>query len=176
LDPYVKMYPAVSSKEINLREEMTGFMSGAYDEIGKGRTGLIRIMRKDSDGNLVRCPCRDNISDEQDRDFYCRFCLGMGYFWDEYEMLYHKNEESLNSDGFLFYLKYEKEISDKDYIVEIKLDVEGNPAAPIERKKLYNIIKSKEMRSDRGRREFWQLRALEELKWSTHYGVKHRQY
>ena len=64
----------------------------------------------------------------------------------------------------------------KDYIVEIKLDREGSPAAPVKREKLYNIIKSKEMRSDRGRREFWQIRALEERKWSVYYGIKHRQY
>ena len=38
-------------------------------------------------------------------------------------MLYYKNEDSFMGDkGFFFYIQYDKDITTKDYIVELELD------------------------------------------------------
>ena len=65
----------VSGKELDLRKEMYRLLHGASDEVAKGRYGLLRMMRRDSDGNLIRCDCRNRNTDEPDRDYYCRYCV-----------------------------------------------------------------------------------------------------
>ena len=176
--PYNSFYGIRNAEsEIDLRDELDRTLNGAIDEIRKGHQGLIRTMRKDSDGNFVRCPCRSKVTDEPDKDYYCRFCMGHGYLWDETKIVYYKNEDSfLVEKGVLFYLQYDKEISSEDYIVEIELDNEGEPIMPVTRSRVYSIEKAQQYRSDRGRIEFWQVRAKYERKWSVWYGVKNRQH
>lgn len=174
---YNKMYGSnTSGLEINLRSEIYNTLHGSIDEIKKGRVGLIRIMNRDSDGNPVRCACRDKQTDESSKDSFCRYCNGAGYYWTEYPILYYKNEESyLEKEGFLFYLEYNNNISDLDYLVTVKLDKSGEPIIPAVRDTIYNIRHAQEERSDNGKLEFWTIRAKEERKWSTYYGVKNRQ-
>lgn len=163
--------------EIDMRQEIYNTLHGAADEIKKGRVGLIRIMRRNSNNEPLRCPCRDKQTDDPSRDSYCAHCLGMGYYWDEYPILYYKNEDSYKeNEGFLFYLEYNKDISDIDYIVTIKLDKSGEPIIPAIRDKVYKINLAQEYRCDNGKLEFWQIRAKEERKWSVYYGVKNRMY
>lgn len=177
-NPFKSLYGQSSSNlELDLRNELSRTLNGASDEIRKGRIGLVRRMRRDDSGGTVRCPCRDQQTDEPSRDSYCRYCLGMGFLWDEYEMLYYKNEDSFqDGKGFSFYLQYDKYVSDIDYLVEIEVDKEGEPVFPVERKAIFNISEAHPYKADRGRLEFWQILALEERKWSVHYGVKNRQY
>lgn len=171
------MYPSTGNREIDLRVELQRTFFGASDEVRKAKKGILRKMRRDSDGEHVRCPCRDKCTDEPDKDFYCRYCLGMGFLWDEREIVYYKNEDSFNKqEGFLFYLQYDEELSTEDYIIEINLDKEGEPVMPVERQTFFDIVRAQAYRSDRGRIEFWQVRAKEERKWSVWYGVKNRQY
>ena len=165
-----------SSLEIDLRQEIYNTLHGSIDEIKKGRIGLIRIMNRDSNGDPISCPCRDKQTDDSSRDSYCRHCLGMGYIWTEYPILYYKNEDSYKEkEGFLFYLEYNSNISDIDYLITVKLDKSGEPIIPAERDKVFKINFASEERSDNGRIEFWQIRALEERKWSIYYEVKNRQ-
>jgi hypothetical protein len=173
---YGNMYGVSNPIELDLREEFDSFLNGALDEIDKGQIGMLRKMRRDEDGIPVRCPCRDRQTDEPNRDSYCRFCLGMGFLWDETKIVYYKNEDSFKDGiGFLFYFKYDKDITNIDYVVTLKRNKNGELSSPTERDVLFNINESKTYRSDNGRLEFWQVRALEERKWSTYYGVKNRQ-
>lgn len=177
--PYSSMYGTSNSQglELNLRNEFNRTLIGAVDEIEKARIGLLRRMRRDSDGLPIRCPCRDKQTDESDRDSYCRVCHSMGFLWDEYKMLYYKNESSfVDGTGFLFYLQYDKDIDTYDYLVEVNVDRNGELTSPIERKAIFNISNARSFKADNGRIEYWQVTALEERKWSVHYGVKNRQY
>lgn len=62
-------------KELDLREEVNRLLYGASDEIAKGRDGLLRQMKRNNAGKLIRCSCRDTVTDEPDRDYYCRTCV-----------------------------------------------------------------------------------------------------
>ena len=72
-DPYASA-PTLG-KELDLRTELHKTLYGATDEVAKGKIGLLRIMRKDSEGDLIRCPCRNKLTDEPDRDKFCRYCV-----------------------------------------------------------------------------------------------------
>lgn len=171
-----------SRKEIDLRDELNRTLYGASDEIAKGRIGLLRQMRRDSSGNLVQCPCRSDITTEPDRDHFCRYCHSHGYYWDEYRIVYFKNDETFKrSSGNIeeyksnmFYFEYYGNIYNEDFIVEVKVDKEGIPEVPIKRLKVYDIISADELRAENGRTEFWQVRAEENREWSVWYGVKPR--
>ena len=176
-NPYTSLYPTESSgKELNLRTEMYRTLFGAVDEVAKGREGLLRRMRRDTNGDLVRCPCRDNVSDEPDKDYYCRYCLGMGYFWDEVKIVYYRNDDSFRKEGDDFFLQYSVDITPEDYIVTVKLDDDGSPSTPVTRDKMFKILSADPFRADNGRIEFWRVRAIEERKWSVWYGIKNRQH
>jgi len=166
-----------SGLELDLRAEMDDLLFGSYGEVAKGKVGLLRKMRIDSNGEHIRCPCRNKVTDEPSRDQYCRYCHGHGYFWDETQIVYYKNNDSFVKDGEgLFYLQYDLEITERDYIIELKLDSEGRPIEEIERESVYEIESADKFRADNGRIEFWQISAKYNREWSVHYGVKNRQY
>lgn len=185
VNPYTNFYPTSisSGKELDLRQEIYRLLHGAVDEQAKGRYGLFRKMRRDSDGYPVRCECRSSITDEPDLDYYCKHCLGMGFYWDELPVLYYRDETSfskrLGNDkeyvGDHFFLEYGNIITDNDYIITVKLDVDGIPTIPVTRNLFFKIIGATCFRSDNGRIEFWRIRAIEERKWSVYYGVQKRQ-
>lgn len=183
--PYSNLYPTTSSgKELDLRKEIRRLLYGAVDEEAKGRWSLLRRMRRDSSGNRIRCACRSNITDEQDRDYYCRFCVGHGFYWDEVPILQYRDRTSfrkINEDNreFVydkFFVEYDTIINDEDYIVTVKLDINGMPQSPVTREKYFRIVSAVPFRSDNGRIEFWEVRAKEEFQWSIHYGVPIRQH
>lgn len=180
--PY-NLYPSIDSgKELDLRVELYRLLYGASDEIAKGRLGLLRRMRRDSEGNRITCPCRDRDSNEPDKDYYCKYCLGMGYFWDEVKIVYYRDDgsflkekgENKDFEGDMFYFEYNVIVSSDDYIVTVKLDTEGKVQIPVERDKYFRILSDDAFRSDTGRIEFFAIRAKEERKWSSWYGVKLR--
>ena len=182
--PYSLYRGATNRKELDLRVELHRLLYGAADEVAKGKVGLLRRMRKDSNGELERCPCRTRLTEEPSRDFFCRYCHGHGYFWDEYKIVYYRNDDSFSkregniqefeSDHFFF--EYNVDIDPTDFIVEVSLDKEGRPLQPVVREKVFNIMSADTFRADTGRVEFWQIRAKEEPEWSVWYGVKNRQY
>jgi hypothetical protein len=184
-NPYTSPYPtSATRKELDLRDEMERLLYGASDEIAKGREGLLRRMRRDNNGFLKQCPCRGRDNNEPDRDFYCPYCIGMGYFWDEVKIVYYRNDDSFRKiegknrefEGDVFYFEYDTVITPDDYIITVKLDLDGDPITPVERDVYFKILSVDPFRSDTGRVEFLAVRAKEERKWSTHYGVKNRQY
>jgi len=155
--------------EINLRKVMYDLLYGTSQEIAKGREGLLRRMRRDSNNDPIKCSCRDKISDEPDKDYYCRYCLGMGFFWDEVKIVYYR-------DGEKFYIEYGTELTEEDYVVTLKLDASGSPSVPITRDKYFKIMDATPYRSDQGRTEYWEAVTKEEREWSIWYGVKNRQH
>jgi hypothetical protein len=178
------MYPTNSSgKELDLRVEMHRLLYGAVDEEAKGRIGLLRKIRLDANGDKERCPCRDSVTDESDSDYYCRFCLGVGYFWDESKIVYYRNDDSFRKregknqeyEGDDFFIGYNRVITPSDFIVVVQLDSEGSVVIPAVRESIFKIISADPFRSDNGRIEFWKVRATEVRKWSVWYGVKSRQ-
>ena len=184
-NPYTNLYPTNSSGiEIDLRTEINRILYGATDETAKGVKGLLRRMRKDSNGDLIRCPCRDDITDEPDKDYYCRYCLSMGYYWDEVTIVYYRNDDSFRKregkneefEGDDLFLEHDVVITPEDYIVTVLLDDNGDPSIPVTRDKMFKILSADPFRSDNGRIEFWRVRAVEERKWSVWYGIKNRQH
>jgi hypothetical protein len=185
ISPYLNIYPTEGTgKELDLRVELARTLYGAPDEVPKGRVGLLRKMRSNSNGDLVRCPCRDKITDEPDKDFYCRSCSGMGFLWDERKIVYYRDDSSFRKredkleefEGDNFYLEYNVNVSTSDYIVVVKLLEDGTPQVPVVREKLFKIISADSFRADNGRIEFWRIRATEERNWSIWYGNKNRQH
>lgn len=171
-NPYNSLYP-VQAKELNLREEFTKTLFGATDELKKGITGLLRKMRRDSNDDLIRCTCRNFITDESDKDYHCRFCFGHGFYWDEIPITFFYNKKNDVDD--IFYLEYNVDVTDRDYIVKVRLDTKGNVIIPIRREKFFKVLEVDKERADFGKIEFIPVKTIEERQWSTWYGVKNRQ-
>jgi hypothetical protein len=169
VDPYKNHS---SRKELDLRKELDKTFFGASDEIAKSRTGLLRIARRDSTNHPLRCKCRDYITDEPDKDFYCPECLGMGFYWDEVKVSYFERGDKED----IFYLENDINIFSTDYIITIKLDVDGNIIQPVARDRFYKILNVIKFRSDNGRIEYVKLETQYEALWSVYYGVKVREY
>ena len=176
VDPYKSLYRS-SRKEIDLRQELKEIFFGSEVEIEKGRKGLLRKMRRDSDGNLINCVCRDKITKDPDRDYHCRFCKGWGYYWDEYEVTYFRNDASYSKASGqnneyakdYFYLQHTVDITSDDYLIILNNDTEGDIVVPTERFKYFKIFSADAFRSDYGRIEYWRIRAHEERRWSVWY-------
>ena len=180
-----RLYPTSSrGKELDLRDELKRLLYGASDEVAKGRIGLLRRVKRDSSGHPIRCSCRDTVTDEPDKDYYCRYCWGVGYFWDEVKIVYYRNDDSFRKregknqeyEGDDFFIEYNVDITTEDAIVTVKLDDDGNPISPVTRDKTFKILSADPFRADNGRIEFWRVRAVEGRKWSIWYGVKNRQH
>lgn len=166
---------ASSKAEIDLRDEMRRLLHGATDEIAKGRIGMLRRIRRDENDVQIKCPCRDIITDEPDKDQYCRTCLGSGFLWDERKIIYFKDDDSeRRQQETFFYLEYFIVPRDDDYIIELVRDLEGNVVSPPKRDKLFKIKKAEPFISDTGRVEYWRCRTTYERPWSVWYDVPYR--
>ena len=76
--------------EPNMREELIHTLEGFFPEIPKARTGVLRKMRRDSNNNLTPCDCVNPDTHEPDKDTFCPYCWGEGYYWDEEFIEYYK--------------------------------------------------------------------------------------
>jgi len=160
-----------SGKELDLRAEFHRTLYAAADAAAKGRTGLFRRMRRGSDGYPIRCTCRDEVTDEPSRDYYCSDCLGHGYLFDETWIVYNRNDDAPRRWGYyLFYVEYSVEPTSKDFIIEVERDVDGNPVVPTVREHYYRIDEAEDFRADDGRVEYWRLKASLVDRWSLWYG------
>jgi hypothetical protein len=156
------------NSEIDLRAEFDELIFGGGGSMPHGRPFLIRRMRKDSDSNLIKCACVD--ANTRDADFSCPYCMGEGYYWDETWITGYATYSGADSglanrarfltpgivraDTKIFYLRYDTIISYYDKIIEIRLDVEGEPVVPYVREAIYKPQTINVYRSDRGRAEY----------------------
>ena len=161
-----------STSEISLRDELNDILHGTKGSVPKGQTFLLRRMRRDSSNNLISCHCVDVLTLEGDQDYFCGECLGESRLWDEEVVIGYKasisssknsrgEELSKESPGLLslpaytFYFEYLTDLTLEDRIILIKLDLEGNPIVPYDRISKFEISLVEDIRSDRGRVEYW---------------------
>lgn len=139
-------------------------------------------MRRDSNNNLLKCACVDQITKEQDIDVFCPLCWGEGNYFDEVfisvyrsqpmSILPQANSKTSTAPGIqkdediVFYTTYEEDITGEDIIIELFLDKEGGVIKPYKRKKRYKIGNVIDYRLDKSKLEFWQISCVEnKLKW-----------
>jgi len=172
-----------SGGEIDLRQEFYEFLYGSPTEVAKGRPAILRRMRRDSDGNLVRCPCVDELTGEPDKDTFCPYCWGEGSLFDEewitvYKMLVSTHEGMVrknqphepgvsNIPFVFFYCEYFISPTRQDRIIEVSLDTSGRVVTPIVREAIYTIATPEAFRSDNGRVEYWRCAATLDFVKST---------
>jgi hypothetical protein len=174
----VKFYQNLSyQKEIDLRYELRETFFGNSQEISKARQGILRKMRRDDKDKLISCPCRDKLTNEPDIDYHCRICKGFGWFWDDVLIHYFRNDMSYSRESGqnkehpkdFFYLQHTVDITNEDYIIVVKSDIDGNMILPIKNELYFKIMRADAFRSDNGRIEYWRIRASEERGWSVWY-------
>lgn len=162
--------------EPNMRQEMINTLDGKYPEVSKKQPAVLRKLRKP----LQRCACVDPNTHEPDKDTFCPFCMGEGYYWDEiaidvYRVIIKSDvgnalKEHLLAPGLLnepvviFYTRSSVDIADDDKIVELVLDPEGQAVQPLQRKKLHRIGTLIDLRSDHGKLEYWKLDCYSEYR------------
>ena len=171
-------YSAVTGSEIDLRQEMINTLDGAFPEVAKSLTGLLRAMNKDDDGDLIECSCVDKITHEPDKDFLCPISLNERYLWTESYITFYKvpaGENLLldkrippglsNITQAIFYMRYSVSIEKHDKIIEIELNLDGTKVTPVKRTHIWRIHDLLFFRSDNGRVEFIKaICALEDVK------------
>ncbi len=158
--------------EVDIRVEMDNFLFGAFPEIAKSQYGIIRRMKTDDQGNLLKCPCTDQITNEADKDYFCPVCFGEKFFWTESLAQFYR--VSLSGDGHgngtifdktqgfgltniavhIFYFRFDTVINKQDKIVDISLDNEGGIIYPIKRQVIWRINDIIRFRGSRGRIEY----------------------
>jgi hypothetical protein len=171
-------YGAGARTEISLRDELINTLDGAGPEISKAQLGILRKMRRDTLGNLIPCVCVNSVTHEPERDHYCPFCLSEGNYWDEtYVEFYRWEPESdvakglreqfappgtLNVPIKIFYIKYSRDLTLQDRVIELMLDEEGEIATPRRRRAIYRMGTLYDARSDNGRIEYWKVVGFED--------------
>jgi len=176
--------------EPDMREEFFNTMDGAFPEIAKKQNLVLRKMRSDNSGSLIKCSCVDILTGEPDKDTWCFSCAGEGYLWDEsvhdgYHVVLGSNigqasREVLISPGntnvaqVSFYFRYNFPLNVfpaacsvphhqfPDKIVEVALDADGSISEPYQRLKIYSIGNAIDFRSDIGKLEYYRLDCYEE--------------
>lgn len=165
-----------SKGELDLRSEFDEFVFGTNGQIPHKKKILIRKFRLNANGDKVSCTCLDPVNLEAAPE--CQYCLGEGYFWDEswsdcYSQFLGADSGQGNRkrnlapgiirvDYKIFYLRYDSAFSYSDKIVELKLDIEGNPIVPYIRQAIYSPQTIVENRSDNGRLEYYSIYCREQ--------------
>lgn len=181
----LSLYPSGRGREVDLRDELANTLYGGQGEVAKGQTGLLRRMRTDSDGNLIDCDCKDEVTHEPDMDYPCENCRSAGWLWDEEWLTYYKVLASgryflslaerhveagvLHAPPVLFYVEYDVEPTRYDQVIELQRDTDGVLTRPYTRTKIYNIETAEPLRSDNGRTEYWRLGCSEWMVTSKSY-------
>lgn len=159
--------------EADMRQEFINTLDGAFPEVAKAQTGLIRKMRRDSNDRLIPCSCVNSITREPDKDRFCGICFGEGWLWDESLIEFYRTLEDsdidnatkdklrppglINNPLVVFYTKYDADITLDDKIVQINLGIDGSVPDTIRRKVIYRLESVWDYRSDGGRLEYYKL-------------------
>lgn len=166
------------SSEIDLRAQFDDLVFGGPTSIAHGRKLILRKMRRNEDNKLIKCVCRDKLTDEPDTEDSCPYCLGEGYYWDEDFIVGYATyvgadggqtnrvrgigAGTVRADARIFYFRYDTDISYRDKVVELKLDTEGEPVVPYTRESIYKPQTIIRYRSDNGRVEYIAIYCKEE--------------
>ena len=162
---------STTGSEPDMRQEIINTLDGSSPEVAKSQPGLLRDMRRDSDGNLTACPCVDSITGEPDKDRFCPICFGEGWMWDEEALTFYKIYEGsdtmnvqkdkltkpglINQPFVIFYVRYSADITKEDKIIELVLDDDGSSSTPMQRRRVFRIAQLWEYRADNGKLEYF---------------------
>jgi hypothetical protein len=184
------LYGVGSRNNINLRNEFKYLIDGTACEPQRGHWVLLRRM-----DTRQRCSCWNEVGegdlqftvdrrkyDEPDKD--CEVCGGSGWIYAE-ELHKVRRRITTPSPGqgglenqsdfallhipyIVYYFKHYVNPSDKDKIIEIENDADGNPVRPFVRGSIYNITMAEPFRELNGRIEYWRCAAKkEELRYGS---------
>jgi len=153
--------------------KLAKMFDGTHPEVAKKQSGMLRRMRRDTNGNKILCPCVDFVTKEPDKDRFCPVCYGEGFYWDEEALdIYRVVEDSdvdnalrdqLKEPGLLnialvvFYIRYNSNITRDDKIVQLVLDTEGDAVEPEQRRDIWRINIAWDLRCDNGKLEYWKV-------------------
>lgn len=148
---------------VNLKVEMDSFIFGSEFEAPKGRPVIYRRMKKDANGDLIRCDCVTLRTDEPDKDTYCPNCLGSKYYWEEtFIKSYWMPEGDQVGGNMIFFFDSTIAPSSIDELITVELDGVGGIASPVTRVKLYNVLSAYGYREDNGLLAYWEVKASPE--------------
>jgi hypothetical protein len=163
---------AKGRKEISMRDELEATFDGTALEISKKQPCLIRRMRLDSAGKKIPCVCVDPTTKEAEKDRLCPICLAEGFIWDEidadmYKVLLNPREVLQpsglsNTPTVIFYMRYSTDVLRHDKVIELVLDIEGNPVQPRQRRNVFRIQHIEIFRLDDARVEYLKLFTFKE--------------
>lgn len=171
------LYPT-SRTEPDMRKELEATFDGVFPEIAKAQKIALRIFRKDDQGKRIPCQCTDPVTHEPDKDTFCPYCFGEGFYWDEiltdtYKVVIRSSvglstKDELLSPGTMnipivsFYFRYNIPINHDgdttpDKVIELATDSEGKLVRPYRRERVYRVGTAIDFRSDHGKLEYWKL-------------------
>jgi len=157
-----------SLEEISLQDELIDFINGKDFGKEKKRVFILRQLRRDNNGDLIPCVCKDELANEGLQD--CHYCEGIGYYWDEkiitgflYDPTKRKintvleiNKEAGRKDRYeiRFMTDFNVYIHQYDRLFEPDLTVDGFVKIPIKYVNKYIILENIYKRMDYGRLEY----------------------
>jgi len=151
------------------------FRKEEYKAKGKGQPLILRKIRRDEDGERIKCSCNDAVTHEGDGDAHCTYCDGVGYIWDELWFLGYVTHSAsfvgtsmtlremmmpgfVQTDEPFLYTFYYVTVQKGDWVIQPALDSEGKVLQPIQAKHRNIVISQFPMRMDGARIEYWKYK------------------
>lgn len=163
--------------EIDLRKGFDDLVFGIEGKIPHGHWVILRNVRYDENHEPTECVCLRN-KQTIESDILCSYCSGEGYLWDEqwiYCYSMHSGSDSglarkyissgageIKTDYVVFFLRYDTIIREKDKIIEVLLDTEGEIIQPFVRTNYFEPSTIIDFRADNGRIEYIMVFCKEE--------------
>ena len=146
-----------------------------YKAKGKGQPLILRKIRRDENGDRIKCSCNDAVTHEGDGDANCAYCDGVGYIWDEQWFLGYVTHSAsfvgtsmtlreIVMPGFVqmdepyLYTFYFVTVQKGDWVVQPALDEEGRVIQPLQIQHKNMVISQFPMRMDGARIEYWKYK------------------
>lgn len=165
------LYGTSIRTEISMRDELIKTLDGSFPEIAKKQQGVLRVMNRDDNGDMISCACTNSTTHEGDKDHYCPLCLGEGFYWTEQYVYFYRFEPGIDASLALkeqnmppgnfnvplkvFYIDYQETLTIQDRVIELMLDSSGQPTEPLRRRAIYRLGTLYDYRLDNGRLEYW---------------------
>lgn len=160
----------------DMRNLLASILYGSANNPPEGHPVILRKMRRDTNGKLVRCPYSSSPRGKQQiHGANCILCDGEGWVWDEYWVTTYSRHNSIgqtefwgfagdtNPEKFIYYFEYDVPVTVDDKIIEPEVDANGVPTSPYAIDQKYTISYVEKKKGDFGRVEFIQVVAEKQL-------------